>query len=134
MEKVLEEQKEQGRYGASEVSPEVWKMWGYGQPGEEKHQPFFGLTLVSCEKGAIRQSPNGLYIYGEEKKSEVILEKTLKGRAVELMELYEGITKDRPIFHDSRWATATLEVCLAILQSAEENREIPMSHQVPIMQ
>ncbi len=29
-------------------------------------------------------------------------------------------------------AEATLEVCLAILRSAEERREIPMSHQVAV--
>ncbi len=29
-------------------------------------------------------------------------------------------------------AEATLEVCLAILRSAEERREIPMTHQVAV--
>jgi hypothetical protein len=36
----------------------------------------------------------------------------------------------RPVFHDGRWGEATLEVCLGILQSAAERREISMSHQV----
>jgi phthalate 4,5-cis-dihydrodiol dehydrogenase len=34
------------------------------------------------------------------------------------------------VFHDGRWGEATLEVCLAILQSAAERREIQMAHQV----
>ncbi len=31
-------------------------------PSGAPHQPFFGVTLVSCERGDIRQSPNGLYV------------------------------------------------------------------------
>jgi len=37
----------------------------------------------------------------------------------------------RPVFHDGRWGEATLEVCLAMLESAKERREIFLSHQVP---
>ena len=32
-------------------------------------------------------------------------------------------------FHDARWGKATLEVALAILQSAREKREIVLRHQ-----
>ena len=32
-------------------------------PGSAPFQPFFGLTLVSCERGEIRQSPQGLFLY-----------------------------------------------------------------------
>jgi phthalate 4,5-cis-dihydrodiol dehydrogenase len=31
----------------------------------ERKQPFFGFTMVSCEKGDIRQTSDGLKIYGE---------------------------------------------------------------------
>lgn len=132
MEEILEAQKEQGRYGAGETTPEVWELWGYQGPEEEVQQPFFGLTLVNCEKGAMRQSPDGILVYGEEEKSKIPLQKELKGRAAELMELYEGIVNDKPIFHDARWAKATLEVCLGILRSAEERKEVYMSYQVPV--
>ena len=37
-----------------------------------------------------------------------------------------------PISHDGRWGMATLEVCLAMLQSAREGREIALSHQVSV--
>jgi hypothetical protein len=36
------------------------------------------------------------------------------------------------MFHDGRWGQATLEVCLGILQSAAERKEIMMNHQVPV--
>jgi len=41
------------------------------------------------------------------------------------------VIHDRPVFHDGRWGTATLEVCLAMLESAQQRKEIMLSHQVP---
>lgn len=133
METVLESQKEQGRYGAGNISKEVWELWGYQSPEEEVNQQFFGLTIVSCQKGAIRQTPGGLKLYGEEQKSEVTLHNEMRGRMAELMELYEGVVDNRPIFHDGRWAKATLEVCLGIMESAAQGKEIYLSHQVPVI-
>ncbi len=130
MEHIIEAQKEQGRYGAEDVDPSTWELWGYSGPEEIKHQPFFGLTLVSCEKGALRQSPDGILIYGETEKREILLDKELRGRAAELMDLYNGVVNGQPLFHDGRWGMATLEVCLAIIESAKDGKEIRMSRQV----
>jgi phthalate 4,5-cis-dihydrodiol dehydrogenase len=99
-------------------------------PGE-RHQPFFGLTIVSCEHGDIRQSQDGLLIYGDDRKYEVPVPLQAAGRAAELEELYDAVVKDRPVFHDGRWGMATLEVVLGIMQSARERREIMMQHQIP---
>jgi hypothetical protein len=52
-----------------------------------------------------------------------------KGKVID--ELYEAVANDRPLVHDGRWGEATLEVCLAILQSSRERREIALHHQVP---
>jgi len=41
------------------------------------------------------------------------------------------VVHKRPVFHDGRWGAATLEVCLAMLESAKERKEIFLSHQVP---
>jgi predicted dehydrogenase len=77
----------------------------------------------------MRQSPDGVFIFGDE-KTEVPIGKAMVGRQAEVLELYEAVMHGRPVFHDGRWGEATLEVCLAILQSAAERREIQMSHQV----
>ena len=45
-------------------------------------------------------------------------------------ELYEAIVDGKPPPHDGVWAMATLEVCLAILRSSREGRDIALSHQV----
>ena len=37
-----------------------------------------------------------------------------------------------PVYHDGRWGMATLEVVLAMLESSREQREIHLTHQVPV--
>jgi phthalate 4,5-cis-dihydrodiol dehydrogenase len=117
--------KEQMRFGGQREG-EYSHVW----TGERK-QPFFGFTLVSCEKGDIRQTPEGLFIYGETEKREILLSAGSRGREAEVEELYEAVVNNRPVFHDGRWGQATLEVCLAMLESAEQRKEIVLSHQVP---
>ena len=95
-----------------------------------RRQPFFGLTLVSCEKGDIRQSPDGLFVYNGEGREEIICAPFMD-RAGELRRLYEAAIEGRPEFADGKWGKATLEVLLAIIQSSKERREITLAHQVP---
>lgn len=129
--KEMEGLLESWRYGGTHVG-EWFQSGSSGRSSAERYQPFFGLTVVTCEKGDIRQSMNGLYLYTEKGRSEITLEAGLRGREAELKELYEGVVNNRPVFHDGRWGEATLEVCLAILQSTAERREVTMSHQVPV--
>jgi phthalate 4,5-cis-dihydrodiol dehydrogenase len=95
-----------------------------------RKQPFFGLTLVSCEKGDVRQSPDGLYLYTDKGREEIACPPFLD-RAGELLRLHDAVTRNRRVFADGKWGKATLEVVLAILQSSREGREITLSHQVP---
>ena len=97
---------------------------------EERFQPFFGLTVVICEKGAIRQSPNGLLVYTESGCEEILCPPG-RGRDSELRELSDAIATHRPGFPDGRWGKATLEVCLAIMESARDGRPREMQFQVP---
>ena len=117
--------KEQMRYGGQREGE-----YSHRSQGERK-QPFFGFTLVTCEKGDIRQSQDGLIIYGDEEKREVPLQARRIGREAEMDELYNAVVNDRAVFHDGRWGEATLEVCLGILESAKQRREISVFHQVP---
>jgi phthalate 4,5-cis-dihydrodiol dehydrogenase len=120
-----EQLKEDMRFGGQREG-EFSHVWS----GERK-QPFFGFTLVSCERGDIRQTPDGLRIYGETEQREITLPSAKRGREAEVEELYQAVIEGRPVFHDGRWGEATLEVCLAILQSASDRKEILLSHQVP---
>jgi len=92
--------------------------------------PFFGLTLASCERGVIRQSPAGLYAYTSAGCEEIAVEKSI-GQAAELVELRDALSEGRRVFPDGQWGRATVEVCLAMLQSSREHRSVPLTRQVP---
>jgi phthalate 4,5-cis-dihydrodiol dehydrogenase len=104
---------------------------GDRDPAKKPRQPFFGLTLVSCERGALRQSAEGIFIYDEQGRSEVPCPDWHGPLKVELEDFYSSVTENRPVAHDGKWGKATLEVCLAILQSSRDQQEYRMVHQVP---
>jgi phthalate 4,5-cis-dihydrodiol dehydrogenase len=110
--------------------PRYQEAWLEQHEQGRRHQPFYGLTIVSCEHGDIRQSPDGLYIYSDDGRTEIPCDPNT-GHASELAELYDAVTTGRPSFPDARWGMATLEVVLAILQSSAERREITLAHQAP---
>ena len=116
--------KRAGRYGGSRARRGA-------QPAP--HPPFFGLTLVACEKGDIRQSADGLSIYGDGGIEQVPLATGETGRDAVVRELYDA-AHGRPPTHGGRWGKATLEVCLAVLASARERREVFLSHQTPTIE
>jgi hypothetical protein len=108
--------------------------YGHGEgsgpdPSAPRRMPFFGLTMVTCERGVMRQSPDGLYVYTKDGRREIPLPQQL-GRSAELIELCDAIAEDRPTFLDARWGMATAEICMAILESSRERREIMLKHQV----
>src|SRR5262245_25836696 len=94
-----------------------------------KHQ-FFGLTIVSCERGAIRQSPDGIMVYGQDAWHEEKFAPRLYTE-IELDLMYRAWANDEPLeYCDGPWGKATTETCLAVIRSAAERRELHMQHQV----
>jgi phthalate 4,5-cis-dihydrodiol dehydrogenase len=135
--RVREKHREVKRAEAEEQLKEAMRFGGRRE-SEFRHdwtgarkQPFFGFTIVSCEKGDIRQTQDGLKIYGEADQREIQLPAASRGREAEVEELYDAVVKGRSVFHDGRWGAATLEVCLAMLESAEQRKEIFLARQVP---
>lgn len=110
---------------------------GYGTPANPlsqttPHQPFFGLTLVSCEHGDLRQSPDGIWLYDDEGQRELPLDKSMTGRDALLQELYAAVALGQPPTHDVHWGRATLEVSLAVLESSRQRREIFLQYQTAV--
>jgi phthalate 4,5-cis-dihydrodiol dehydrogenase len=96
----------------------------------ERKQDFFGLLVVSCERGAIRQSPDGLYVYTEKGREEVV-PTARELRAGEIQALVDAVRGGTQSFPDVRWGRATLEMCIAMIESSRERKEILLKHQVP---
>ena len=109
---------------------------GYGSKdeGEPPHQPHFGVTVATCARGDLRASADGVFVYGEDGKREVALPGggRYSGRHNVLDDLRAAIATGRGPVHDGRWGKATLEVALAVQQSARERREVALVHQVAV--
>ncbi|HLH25238.1 MAG TPA: Gfo/Idh/MocA family oxidoreductase [Chloroflexota bacterium] len=96
--------------------------------GQEQSLGQFGLTIVTCERADLRESPDGLWVYERGGRREIPVPRELRG-AAELEEMYQAVVHGRPLSHDGRWGLATLEVCLAIHESARTRQEVVLSQQ-----
>jgi phthalate 4,5-cis-dihydrodiol dehydrogenase len=140
---------ESGEYGAARKARQVRKaddsddvalkkLRGYGESSPprrasgERHQPTYGLTLMSCDEGDVRQSQDGLLIYGSDAKREVKLDPGRTGRDAVLDEIVNAATGEAPAIHDGAWSLATLELTLAVLESGRSRSEVYLKRQVPL--
>ncbi len=96
-----------------------------------------GLFIVSFDDGDVRMSPKGLFLYGVDGVREIeVMQPGGEGMSLdtEVMELYNAVKHEEPLFHDGHWGMATAEVQWAILESARQRSEILLKHQVSVPQ
>lgn len=112
---------------------------GYATPPAQEaasaaRQPHFGVVLASCERGDMRAGPDGVLVYDERGLTEVPVPPAgaHPDKSLVVDELWKAVTTGDAPLHDGAWGEATLEVCLAILESAREHREVVLSHQVAV--
>ncbi len=101
-------------------------------PAHAPHPPFFGLTVVSCERGDIRQVPEGLAVHRRGSVETIPIAVERSPRELVLDEFHGAITANARPVHDGPWALASLELCLATMESARLGRELELIHQVPV--
>ena len=138
-----EKGKEATRFGSlveGKSGPQIpWEGGGGGGgrgswlPGNQ------GVFVVSLDRGDVRMSPDGLYVYDDDGVHEVALSRgagtgMMPFLASEPLELYNAVRHGKPMLHDARWGMATSEVQWAILESGRQHREITLQHQVPVPQ
>lgn len=92
----------------------------------------FGLVLVSCERADLRPIPTGVMVYGDDEQHLEPVEAPGVPRREAIDELCDAVAGAREPLHTGEWARATIEACIAILQSARENREIVLKRQVEL--
>jgi phthalate 4,5-cis-dihydrodiol dehydrogenase len=99
--------------------------------GSRAHQ-HFGLVIASCDRADLRPGPKGVTIYGDQTRLFEPVPVPPIARSEVIEELYAAIFQGKPPLHSGEWSLATMEVCLAMQQSAHESREIHLTHQVPV--
>jgi len=136
--------KDAARYGearrALAAAPEeraLRRSRGYGAGGQsepaavvQRAHPHFGPLLVFCEHADLRPMPDSIWIYGDRVRRQELLPPPEPPRREVLDAFYDAAILGRRPTQTGEWGLATMEVCLAIRQSAREGREIELSHQV----
>ncbi|MGA7074835.1 Gfo/Idh/MocA family protein [Bradyrhizobium sp.] len=98
--------------------------------GDNLAHNHFGLLLASCERADLRPLPQGVMVYGDATRhlEEIPAPKIPRAEVVD--ELYDAVIAGTPPLHSGEWGLATLEICLAILESAKTGREVELRWQV----
>jgi phthalate 4,5-cis-dihydrodiol dehydrogenase len=97
--------------------------------GPRAHQ-HFGLVIASCDRADLKVTARGVAIYDDLGQRFDALPDPVVPRAEVMEELYGAVVGGQPPLHDGYWGLATMEVCLAILQSSREGREIALTQQL----
>ena len=90
----------------------------------------FGQLIVSCDKADLRPDAHGVAIYADHEKQFKALPAPAIPRAEVIDELVSAVRHDQPATHSGQWARATTAVCLAMLDSAKQQRECQPAFQV----
>lgn len=108
--------------------------YGSNKPELPPHQPHFGITIATCEKAELRATADGLMQYDQFGAHKIKIERgpSIPGRRQVLDEMGRALRLGMRSIHDGHWGKATLEVALAIRESAAERREIALKHQVEV--
>ena len=97
--------------------------------GEIAHN-HFGLVVASCERADLRPLPQGVMVYGDRTRHLDELPSPWIPRTEVVDELYAAAISGTAPLHSGEWGLATLEICLAILESAKTGREVGLRWQV----
>jgi len=138
--------KDPAKYGAARAmlrgvdSPEAeaalksTRTYGTAQPVAPKPvgHNHFGTVIASCTGADLRPTPTGVMIYDDNRAWLDQLSPPEVPRAEVIDELYDAAMRGIPAIHSGEWAMATLEVCLAIIESARTDKELRLAHQVEV--
>ncbi|MEX0923661.1 MAG: Gfo/Idh/MocA family oxidoreductase [Rhodovibrionaceae bacterium] len=99
----------------------------------ERHQNF-GLLIATCDRADLRLLPKGVGVYSSA-GFELLPARGGRGsgnRSGVIDELVDALRGHYSAVHDGRWAKATLEACLAILDSDKRGEAVHLRHQVAL--
>ena len=138
--------KDPARYGAaraalrSDLTPSeetaLKNQRAYGVTAVKSEAPVahnqFGMIIATCDRADLRPMPNGVMVYDDARAWLDDLPPPTVPRGEVIDELCDAVAGVRPAIHSGEWAMATLEACLAILESARSGREVRLEHQVGV--
>ena len=99
----------------------LWQRPAAGPPSAWQH---FGPTLVCGELGDLRLTPNGVELIDADGSQFIAAAQPVVPRSEVIDELWSAARDAVPPLHDGRWSRATVEACLALLESDRLGRDV----------
>jgi len=119
-----------GRLG-TRVEAELKAARAYGVSSARPPPPVghehFGFVLAACEGADLRLTSQGVEVCGPLSRRMVDLPLEAATRHGVIDELWDAVVEGLDPIHDGAWGTENLAVCLAMLRSAAEGREVAIS-------
>ena len=104
------------------------RMYGSDSEGASlpahEGQPTFGTTIVTCERGDIRQAGDILVLDTAEGRHVIGLENIERAEFRVINEFRQAVAAGAQPLHNADWATRTVEACLAIRESAQKGDRV----------
>jgi phthalate 4,5-cis-dihydrodiol dehydrogenase len=101
-------------------------------PTAPPHHPHFGLVIASCDGADLRPTADGVMIYDNTAARLDPLPAPDVPRREVIDEFYAAAVHGKAPLHSGAWSLATMEVCLAMRDSARAQQEIMLKHQVGV--
>lgn len=92
----------------------------------------FGPLLASCERGDLRLTPRGVEVIDRSGSRFEPAPIPAVPRAEVIDEIWATGRKGRVPLHGGAWSRATVEICIALLESQRLGTDIALTRQVPV--
>jgi phthalate 4,5-cis-dihydrodiol dehydrogenase len=91
------------------------------------HNEHFGFVLASCERADLKIMPDGIWIFGNERKEFLPVAAPPYPRLPVIEEFLQATQGARGALHDGEWGLATTMCCAAVIRSSATGRPVSMS-------
>lgn len=98
-----------------------------GKPAAWQH---FGPVIVSGDRGDLRLTPTGVQVVSAHGIHFEAAPAPAIPRSEVIDELWSVCRLEQSPLHDGRWSRATLELCLALLESQAMGHDVVLQHQI----
>jgi phthalate 4,5-cis-dihydrodiol dehydrogenase len=88
------------------------------------HHEHFGFVLVSCERADIKILPDGIWIFGDERRDFIEIPAPLVPRDQVIAEFVAAVRGERAAIHSGEWGLATTCCCAALALSSTTGRAV----------
>lgn len=88
------------------------------------HNEHFGFLLVSCDRADLKVLPDGIWIYGDQRREFLPVPAPTAPRAAVISEFLSVIRGDRQSRHDGEWGLTTMACCAALARSSATGRAV----------